>query len=216
MLTLIAELEASVPASVGLRVYIPPQVGDTWIDFPGPLPLIKRRMKKNSETIILGGGCFWCTQAVFSRLEGVLSTQAGYCGGDTPHPSYREVCTGSTGHAEVVRVEFDPQRLLLEDLLRAFFSTHDPTTPDRQGNDVGAHYRSIVFCEDSRQISVVGSFISDMEAKGLFSDPIVTQVVSRKPFYPAEESHQEYFSKFPNAPYCRLVIQPKIDKMDMK
>lgn len=165
-----------------------------------------------AEVATLGGGCFWCLEAVFRRLEGVLEVTCGYAGGQVPNPTYAEVSTGTTGHAEVVQVVFDPQRLSYRALLEVFFAVHDPTTRDRQGADVGPQYRSIVLYHTPEQRRVALEVIQNLEAEGAWPDPIVTEVVPLEAFYPAEAHHQRYFETHPDAPYCRAVIAPKLAK----
>jgi peptide-methionine (S)-S-oxide reductase len=164
------------------------------------------------ETATLGGGCFWCLEAVFQELEGVESVVSGYAGGRVPNPSYREVCTGRTGHAEVVQVVFDPAVLTYGDLLSVFFSIHDPTTLNRQGADVGTQYRSVIFYHDADQRRVAESMIRELGKEGLWKDPIVTEVVPLDQFYAAEEYHQDYYRRNPGQPYCQAVIGPKLRK----
>lgn len=164
-------------------------------------------------TATLGGGCFWCLEAVFERLEGVESVTSGYAGGHVEDPSYAEVCAGETGHAEVVRVSFDPAVLPYRDLLEIFFATHDPTTPDRQGHDVGSQYRSIILYEDEAQQEVAREVMGALEAEGVFGAPIVTQLEPLARFHEAEAHHQEYYRTNPNQPYCRAVIAPKVAKL---
>ena len=165
-----------------------------------------------TESAILGGGCFWCLEAVFDDLEGVLSVESGYAGGDIPNPSYTAVCGGRTGHAEVVRITFDPAVLTFRDLLTVFFTIHDPTTPNRQGNDVGTQYRSVIFCLTPEQRAIASAVIAEFNAAKLWRDPIVTQVVDAAPFYPAEDYHQEYFARNGSQPYCQVVVAPKVAK----
>jgi peptide-methionine (S)-S-oxide reductase len=166
-----------------------------------------------SQTITLGGGCFWCVEAVMQPLRGVRRVVSGYAGGHVPNPSYREVCGGRTGHAEVVRVTFDPDEVSLRDLLTVFFATHDPTTPNRQGADVGPQYRSAVFYETPEQKRTAEAVIADLEAEGVYDDPIVTELAPLEAFYEAEEHHQDYFARNPRQPYCQAVIAPKVAKL---
>jgi peptide-methionine (S)-S-oxide reductase len=168
------------------------------------------------ETATLGGGCFWCTEAVFDRLEGVLSVESGYSGGAKENPTYREVCSGDTGHAEVVQVRFDPSRLSYEDVLEVFFATHDPTTKDRQGNDAGTQYRSVVFAHDERQARVARAAIERLGRESAFDAPIVTEVVPFERFWKAEDSHQDFFAENPAQPYCRAVVAPKVAKFERR
>ena len=165
------------------------------------------------EIATLAGGCFWCLEAVFDELQGVESVESGYMGGKTPKPSYEDVCGGSTGHAEVVRVTFDPAVLSYEDLLGVFFSIHDPTTLNRQGNDVGTQYRSAIFHHGSDQERIAKAFVERLTKEKLFSRPIVTEVVPAAEFHIAEDYHQEYFRRVGGGnPYCSFVIEPKVAK----
>jgi peptide-methionine (S)-S-oxide reductase len=166
----------------------------------------------SSETAILGGGCFWCLEAVFDGLEGVTSVESGYAGGAGERPTYDEVCSGRTGHAEVVRVAFDPAVLSFRDLLTVFFTIHDPTTLNRQGNDVGTQYRSVIFCQSEAQRETARSMIAEIDAARLWRNPIVTEIDGAAPFHPAEAYHQEYFDRNPRQPYCALVVEPKVTK----
>jgi len=165
-----------------------------------------------TQTAVLGGGCFWCVEAVYDQLKGVRSAESGYAGGKSPNPTYDDVCGGRTGHAEVVRIEFDPEELSFEDLLRVFFTIHDPTTKDRQGNDVGTQYRSVIFAQSAEQRKVAESVIAELNTARLWRDPIVTEVVDAAPFYPAEQYHQEYFTRNGRQPYCQAVVAPKVAK----
>ena len=164
------------------------------------------------EKATLGGGCFWCLEAVYEELRGVERVQNGYSGGHVPNPTYRQVCSETTGHAEVVQVEFDPEVVSYEDILRVFFSIHDPTTLNRQGADVGESYRSVIFYHDEEQRRVAEEVISELEAEGVWDDPIVTQVAPLDEFYGAEEYHQHYFRRNGFQPYCQVVIAPKVAK----
>ena len=165
-----------------------------------------------SEVATLGGGCFWCVEAVFEETKGVLKVESGYSGGFVPNPTYRQVCSETTGHAEVVQVTFDPEVLSYRDVLGIFFATHDPTTLNRQGADVGARYRSAVLYHDEEQKRVAEEVISEIEAEGIWDDPIVTEVVPFEAFYVAEEYHQGYFRNNARQPYCQVVIAPKVAK----
>ena len=165
------------------------------------------------EVATLAGGCFWCLEAVFDQLKGVESVESGYMGGKTPNPSYDEVCSGASGHAEVVRVTFDPDELAYTDLLSVFFTIHDPTTLNRQGNDVGTQYRSAIFYHSDEQMKVADAVIGKLTAERLFSAPIVTQVAPASQFHVAEDYHQEYFQRVGGGnPYCSFVIEPKVAK----
>lgn len=167
------------------------------------------------EYAMFGAGCFWCSEAVFQRVEGVVSVVPGYAGGRTENPTYKEVCRGDTGHAEVVRVEFDPRKVRYEDLLDLFWKMHDPTTLNRQGADVGTQYRSVIFYYGEAQRQAAEASKRALEASRKFTSPVVTEVVAAPAFYPAEDYHNDYFSRNPNAPYCRFVIIPKLKKLGM-
>ena len=169
-------------------------------------------MDKQNAIATLAGGCFWCLEAVFDELKGVESVESGYSGGHVERPSYAQVCDGETGHAEVVRVTFDPQVLSYKDLLTVFFTIHDPTTPNRQGNDVGTQYRSAIFYHDEGQKKVAEEVIREITAAGIWDAPIVTEVTPFEKFFIAEDYHQEYFRKNPFQGYCRVVIAPKVAK----
>jgi peptide-methionine (S)-S-oxide reductase len=165
------------------------------------------------EVITLGGGCFWCIEAIFEELKGVESAVSGYAGGASANPTYKEVCSGTTGHAEVVQVTFDPNAISLKELLQVFFTLHDPTTLNRQGADVGTQYRSIVLHRDDRQKAVAQEVIREFEAAKTWNGRIVTEIVPFKAFHPAEDYHQEYYAQNSSAGYCRVVIAPKIAKL---
>jgi peptide-methionine (S)-S-oxide reductase len=165
-----------------------------------------------TETAVLGGGCFWCLEAVFADLAGVLAVESGYAGGEPPRPSYEQVCSGRTGHAEVVRVVFDPSALSFRDLLTVFFTIHDPTTRDRQGNDVGTQYRSVIFCQTAAQRATALALVRELDAARLWRDPIVTEIADAAPFYEAEAYHREYFARNAGQPYCQAVVAPKVAK----
>jgi peptide-methionine (S)-S-oxide reductase len=168
------------------------------------------------KNIVLGGGCFWCVEAVFQLFEGIDDLMPGYAGGKTPNPSYREVCSGSTGHAEVVRVTWDPDKLSLEDVVTLFFHAHDPTTLNRQGNDVGTQYRSAIFYQDDKEKETIEQVIAKIEEEQVWNRPIVTQVEPLSKFYPAEDYHKNYYQEHPSQPYCNIVIGPKVEKMRSK
>jgi peptide-methionine (S)-S-oxide reductase len=165
-----------------------------------------------TETIVLAGGCFWCTEAVFSELRGVTSVLPGYSGGTVPNPSYEDVCTGRTGHAEAVEVTFDPSQVSLHDLLVVFFTTHDPTTRDRQGPDTGTQYRSAVFYRTPAQKAAAEEVVREIVSEKLYPRPIVTEVAPLSAFYPAEAYHRQYFRRNPERAYCQAVIAPKLAK----
>lgn len=164
------------------------------------------------RSIVLGGGCFWCMEAVFRRSPGILSVGCGYAGGDRENPSYEQVCTGLTGHAEVIEVVYDPSAFDDGAVLDLFFAAHDPTTEDRQGADIGHQYRSIILYSDEAQKKVALQKIRELDASGRWPRPIVTEVVALERFWPAEEYHQDYYEKHPYAGYCRVVIAPKLEK----
>jgi peptide-methionine (S)-S-oxide reductase len=164
------------------------------------------------QTAVLGGGCFWCLEAVFDRLRGVQAVESGYAGGSPANPTYEDVCSGRTGHAEVVRVSFDPAVLSFRDLLKVFFAIHDPTTKDRQGNDVGTQYRSVIFPQTAEQRTDAQTVITELTRAKLWDDPIVTEVAAAAPFYLAEKYHQEYFARNGGQPYCQFVVAPKVAK----
>jgi methionine-S-sulfoxide reductase len=165
------------------------------------------------DLITLGAGCFWCTEAVFQRLDGVEKVVSGYAGGIVENPSYKQICTGTTGHAEVVNVYFDSRKLSLENLLEVFWATHDPTTLNRQGADVGPQYRSAIFYHTQNQRTVASGLKEELNAKGVFDSPIVTEITAFSNFYPAEDYHQEYFNLNGMQPYCQFVVKPKVDKL---
>ena len=165
-----------------------------------------------SEQATLAGGCFWCLEAVFDQLRGVEKVQNGYAGGHAPNPSYDQVCTGTTGHAEVVQITYDPQQIGYRDLLDVFFTIHDPTTLNRQGADTGTQYRSAIFYHDAEQKRIAEETIAQLEEKQTWDDPIVTQVVPLEKFYAAEDYHRDYYERNPAQGYCRIVIAPKVAK----
>ena len=166
----------------------------------------------NREIATLAGGCFWCLEAVYDDLNGVDSVESGYMGGDVANPTYKQVCTGTTGHAEVVRITYDPGVISFRDLLEVFFTIHDPTTLNRQGGDVGTQYRSAIFCHSEEQRIVAEQVIADLARQGIWEAPIVTQVTPAGTFYQAEDYHQEYFRQNSSQPYCRMVVEPKVIK----
>lgn len=171
---------------------------------------------KNTETATLGAGCFWCVEAVFDDLKGVESVESGYSGGHTENPTYQQVCSETTGHAEVVNVNFNPAEISFKEILQVFFTVHDPTTLNRQGNDVGSSYRSAIFYHDETQRQVAEETIKEVTAAGVYDRPIVTEVTAFDKFYVAENYHQEYFANNPNQPYCAAVVAPKVAKFRQK
>lgn len=164
------------------------------------------------ETATLGGGCFWCLEPIFQSLRGVVSVMPGYAGGHIPNPTYQQVCSGETGHAEVAQVVFDPGEISYRDVLEVFFTIHDPTTLNRQGADVGEQYRSVIFTHNDQQRETAEEVMREFTQAGLYSRPLVTQVLPFTAFYPAEDYHQRYFENHPDAPYCQVVIEPKVAK----
>lgn len=173
-------------------------------------------MTKQNEVAVFGGGCFWCTEAVFDQLRGVSTVIPGYAGGSLESPTYEQVCSGGTGHAEVIRIEYDPAEIRYADLLTVFFSTHDPTTLNRQGNDVGTQYRSVVLYADERQKREAESFIKELNDSKSFAQPIVTTVEPLGVFYPAENYHHQYYAQNPYQPYCQYTIPPKLEKLQKR
>lgn len=164
------------------------------------------------EQITLGSGCFWCTEAIFQRLKGVESAISGYSGGKTKDPFYKEVCAGTTGHAEVVQVTFDPETVSLEEVLEVFWKSHDPTTLNRQGADVGTQYRSVVFYRNDTQKAIAERLKAELDNSGIWSAPIVTEISAFDKFWPAEDHHQAYFESNGSQPYCKMVVEPKVEK----
>ncbi len=169
-------------------------------------------MNTNYETITLAGGCFWCLEAVFDEMKGVHSVDSGYSNGHVVNPSYRDVCTGTTGHAEVAQIKFDPSIISFRDILNVFFAIHDPTTLNRQGADAGTQYRSGIYYHTPEQKEAAEKLISELNAQGIWNSPIVTEVEAVKDFYIAEDYHQEYFARNQNQPYCQAVVAPKVAK----
>ena len=169
-------------------------------------------MSTNLQTATLAGGCFWCLEAVFDEVRGVSGVESGYAGGHMPNPTYREVCNGDTGHAEVVQVHFDPDVVSYRDLLNVFFAIHDPTTMNRQGADVGTQYCSAIFYHDDEQKTTAEQLIKELNAQKIWDNPIVTEVTRLDTFYMAEDYHQEYFARNPYQPYCQAVVAPKVAK----
>jgi peptide-methionine (S)-S-oxide reductase len=165
------------------------------------------------QVAVFGGGCFWCTEAVYEELKGVISVMPGYAGGQTPNPTYESVSTGKTGHAEVIKIEFDPSRISYDDLLTVFFATHDPTTLNRQGSDTGTQYRSIILYASEEQKRLAGDFINKLNEDG---KKVVTELKPLDKFYEAEEYHRDFYKHNPDKPYCQIVINPKIDKLKEK
>ena len=167
-----------------------------------------------SEIATLGGGCFWCVEAVFQRIEGVISVKPGYAGGNVKNPTYKQICTGSTGHAEVAKIEFDPSKITYAQILNVFWQSHDPTTLNRQGNDVGTQYRSVIFFHNESQKEIAKKSKIDADKSGYWDNKIVTEVTPLNNYYDAEDYHDNYYNNNPNQPYCLFVIKPKLDKLE--
>jgi peptide-methionine (S)-S-oxide reductase len=209
----LAALAASMLLAAGLvscdRRQVPPEN-----PVPAPAPPPPPGPTAETRLATFGGGCFWCVEALFERLEGVVSVESGYAGGSLEKPTYKQVCRGDTGHAEVVQVRYDPAKVTYEALLEVFFKTHDPTTPNRQGADEGTQYRSIVLYHDEEQRRVAESVKRDLDASGAFDAPIVTQIVPYDGFWRAEDYHQGYYDANASQPYCQTVIAPKVKKLE--
>ncbi|MFQ5400956.1 MAG: peptide-methionine (S)-S-oxide reductase MsrA [Anaerolineae bacterium] len=169
-----------------------------------------------NQIATIGGGCFWCLEAVYLELQGVSKVVSGYAGGHVPNPTYRQICTGRTGHAEVVQVTYDPNQVSFRDILEVFFTVHDPTTLNRQGADVGTQYRSVILYHNEEQRQIAEGMIAELNTAGVWSDPIVTEVTPLDIFYPAEDYHQDYYRQNSAQPYCQVVISPKLAKFRIK
>ncbi|CAA9202258.1 Peptide methionine sulfoxide reductase MsrA [Flavobacterium bizetiae] len=174
----------------------------------------KTKKASNLETITLGGGCYWCVEAVYENLDGVKSVVSGFSGGKVANPTYEEVCTGTTGHAEVVQITYDKTKTDINEIFQVFFTVHDPTTLNRQGADVGTQYRSVIFYKNAEQKNAAESIIAELNKAKVYNSPIVTKVEPFKAFYKAEDYHQNYYANNKNQPYCKMVIQPKIEKFE--
>ena len=168
--------------------------------------------KQNFEIITLGSGCFWCTEAVFQKLEGIVSSVSGYSGGNTENPTYEEICTGATNHAEVIQVTYNPDKISLVEILEVFWKTHDPTTLNKQGNDVGTQYRSVIFYHNENQKKIAKELKNELDRANIYKDLIVTEITKFEKFYQAENYHQNYYNQNKNQPYCSFVITPKVEK----
>jgi len=175
--------------------------------------LYGEKSMKDMQKATFGAGCFWCVEAVFERLDGVIDVVPGYSGGHKKNPTYREICTGTTGHAEVAQITFDPKIITFNDLLNMFWKSHDPTTKNRQGNDVGTQYRSAIFYHDNKQKSIAEDSKNKVDNSNLFINPIVTEITKLDKFWIAEDYHNNYYNNNMNQPYCRIVIKPKLDKL---
>ncbi len=171
-------------------------------------------INKTLATATLGTGCFWCTEAVFQQLEGVEKVTSGYCGGNVENPTYKEVCNGTTGHAECLNIEYDSSKISFEDLLEVFWKTHDPTTLNRQGNDIGTQYRSVVFYHSQQQKTITENQIAELDKSGSWNNPIVTTLETFVKFYAAEDYHNNYFNNNGGNPYCQMVVRPKVEKFE--
>ena len=169
-------------------------------------------MSQKNKTAVLGGGCFWCLEAIYTQVKGVNQVTSGYAGGRTKQPTYQEVCSGQTGHAEVVKIDYDPNQVRYEDLLNIFFQVHDPTTLNRQGADVGNQYRSVILASDQDQLKIARQMKAKLEKAKVFDEPVVTEIQELAQFYPAEIHHQNYYLNHSDQPYCQTVIRPKLDK----
>lgn len=169
-----------------------------------------------TKSIVLAGGCFWCTEAVFKMIKGVVAVNPGYTGGQVPNPTYDQICGGKTGHAEAVKIDYDEKTLKIEDLLTIFFGSHDPTTLNKQGNDVGTQYRSAIFYTDNEQKDIATKFIQDINDSNTEGKSVVTEVSPLDTFYEAEDYHKDYFARHPGNPYCEVVINPKLEKVQAK
>jgi peptide-methionine (S)-S-oxide reductase len=171
-------------------------------------------VENNIEIATLGNGCFWCTEAVFQQVKGVVKVDSGYSGGDVENPTYKDICTGTTNHAECLQITFDNSIIGFEELLKIFWETHDPTTPNRQGNDVGTQYRSIIFYHNENQLSIAEAYKATLNKSGTFKNPIVTIIEPAATFYKAEDYHQNYYNENGSAPYCQFVVRPKVEKFN--
>ena len=167
-----------------------------------------------SEIATLGGGCFWCVEAVFQRIDGVISVKPGYAGGNVKNPTYKQICTGNTGHAEVAKIEFDPSKITYSQILNVFWQSHDPTTLNRQGNDVGTQYRSVIFFHNESQEEIAKKSKIDADESGYWNNEIVTEITLLNNYYDAEDYHDNYYNDNPDQPYCLFVIKPKLDKLE--
>lgn len=201
-----------------LAVFFSCMASDKQKSVTQPIDTVKINEQKGLETATFAGGCFWCTEAVFLELDGVKSVVSGYIGGKTANPTYKDVCTGDTGHAEAIQITFDPKKITFGELMEIFFATHDPTTLNRQGNDVGTQYRSEIFYHNEDQRKLAEVYIKELEAENTygFGKKVVTKVTKAPVFYPAEDYHQNYYAQNKQQPYCTFVITPKIEKVREK
>jgi peptide-methionine (S)-S-oxide reductase len=207
---------AETPRGSETTAPLPPQVSPP----EAPVPSKSRTQKKQTEealttaTATFGGGCFWCVEAVFELLDGVTDVVSGYSGGPAPNPTYEQICAGTTGHAEVCQIHYNPDEVSFEALLEVFFRTHDPTTRNRQGNDVGTQYRSVVLYSDAAQKEIATKIVKELNGSGAWDDPVVTEVAALDTFWPAEAYHQDYFARNPTQGYCAAIIAPKVAKFE--
>lgn len=178
------------------------------------IPHMQNKDLSKFEIATLGGGCFWCVEAVFQRMKGVDTVISGYSGGKIENPTYKQICTGTTEHAEVVQIYFDPTIVSFEELLEVFFNTHDPTTLNRQGNDIGTQYRSVIFYHSEKQKEIAEAYKKQIDKQGIYKNPVVTEISPLKIFYPAEDYHQNYFNLNSREPYCSYVVRPKVEKFE--
>jgi len=206
-ITTIVVFATSVLASCAQHADVPP---------PSSKPSTAAMNESTLDTATLAGGCFWCIEAVFQRLDGVTKVESGYTGGAVKNPTYKEVCNGTTGHAEVCNVTYDPSKVSFEDILYVFFSAHDPTTLNKQGNDVGTQYRSAIFYHNDKQKETAAAYIAQLESSKTWPDPIVTEVSAFSVFYKAEDYHQDYYNQNGSQPYCAFVVRPKVEKFMQK
>ena len=173
---------------------------------------MQKEQKSTLQTIVLGAGCFWCVEAVYEQVRGVVKVESGYAGGESINPTYEEVCSGNSNHIEVCKITYDPQYISLHDLLLIFWEIHDPTTPNRQGNDIGTQYQSVIFCNNETELKLAREMKTERNASKKFANPIITNIREMAPFYKAENYHQNYFNSNNSQPYCKFVIQPKLEK----
>lgn len=199
-------------AGILILIFFSCKGSDPKIDLNGFSKTNEMNSSDSVKTATLGSGCFWCSEAIFQQLKGIISVKPGYSGGHIKNPGYKEVCTGNTGHAEVAQITYNPQEVSYAEILEVFWQTHDPTTLNRQGNDVGTQYRSVIFFHDEEQKKIATELKNDLEKEKIWNDPIVTQIVPFEVFYVAEDYHHNYYNNNADQPYCRYVITPKIEK----
>lgn len=213
MFVLSTMLNLTLSITVFLGAFLSACAGqDERVPPPSPSTTTTTMTTDQRDTATLAGGCFWCIEAVYQLLDGVELVESGYCNGSVKNPSYKEVCTGTTGHAEACRITFDPSKVTFEEILQVFFASHDPTTLNRQGNDVGSQYRSAIFYHDAEQERIAKAYIAQLTAAKTWADPIVTEVTAADTFYKAEDYHQNYYAQNGTQPYCAFVVRPKVEK----